>query len=163
MTPAPITAPCSNTSLREVVMTLLPANAFKNMDPTPPQNHVSHNRDLEFPLTIVRPTAATLLAHRNALEALARAPSTSQQLPLQPRMILHAADNIGIRESARARRVAEDGGYWRWREAPDGQAVGARVALRCVALGSLDRCYALRRGECGRRFVAERGMRLAVL
>jgi hypothetical protein len=36
-----------------------------------------------------------------ALEALVRAHSTSQQLALRARMILHAADNIGVRESAR--------------------------------------------------------------
>jgi hypothetical protein len=36
-----------------------------------------------------------------ALEALVRAHSTSQQLALRARMILHAVDNIGVRESAR--------------------------------------------------------------
>ena len=35
-----------------------------------------------------------LPAHREALEALVRAHSTSQQLALRARMILHAADNI---------------------------------------------------------------------
>jgi Lon protease-like protein len=39
-----------------------------------------------------------LPAHREALEALVRAHSTSQQLALRTRMILHAADNIGVRE-----------------------------------------------------------------
>ena len=42
-----------------------------------------------------------LPAHREALEALVRAHSTSQQLALRARMILHAAHNIGVRESAR--------------------------------------------------------------
>ena len=51
-----------------------------------------------------------LPAHREALEALVRAHSTSQQLALRARMILHAADNIGVRESAResTRAVAAD-------------------------------------------------------
>ena len=49
-----------------------------------------------------------LPAHREALEALVRAHSTSQQLALRARMILHAADNIWVRESARE-RMAEDG------------------------------------------------------
>jgi hypothetical protein len=40
-------------------------------------------------------------AQREAREALVRARSTSQQLALRARMILHAADNIGVRESAR--------------------------------------------------------------
>ena len=47
-----------------------------------------------------------LPAHREALEALVRAHSTSQQLALRARMILHAADNIGVRESARERSPA---------------------------------------------------------
>jgi hypothetical protein len=42
-----------------------------------------------------------LPAQREALEALVRGHSTSQQLALRARMILHAADNIGVRESAR--------------------------------------------------------------
>ena len=42
-----------------------------------------------------------LPAHREALEALVRTHSTSQQLALRARMILHAAYNIGVRESAR--------------------------------------------------------------
>jgi len=39
-----------------------------------------------------------LPAQGEALEALVRAHSTSQQLALRARMILHAADNIGVRE-----------------------------------------------------------------
>jgi hypothetical protein len=42
-----------------------------------------------------------LPAQGEALKALVRAHSTSQQLALRARMILHAADNIGVRESAR--------------------------------------------------------------
>ena len=40
-------------------------------------------------------------AQRAALEALVRAHSTSQQLALRARMILQAADDVGVRESAR--------------------------------------------------------------
>ena len=38
-------------------------------------------------------------AQREALEALVRAHSTSQQLALRARMILQAADDVGVRES----------------------------------------------------------------
>ena len=71
-----------------------------------------------------------LPAHRDALEALVRAHSTSQQLALRARMILHAADNIGVRESARELDVwPKTVRYWRkrWREAPDGQSVPERL------------------------------------
>ena len=40
-------------------------------------------------------------AQREALEALVRAHSTSQQVALRARMILQAADDVGVRESAR--------------------------------------------------------------
>src|SRR5215813_1930362 len=72
-----------------------------------------------------------LPAHREALEALVRAHSTSQQLALRARMILHAADNIGVRESARELDVwPKTVRYWRgrWRQAPDAQSVSERVA-----------------------------------
>jgi putative transposase len=71
-----------------------------------------------------------LPAQREALEALVRAHSTSQQLALRARMILHAADNIGVRESARELDVwPKTVRYWRkrWREAPDGQSVPERL------------------------------------
>ena len=57
-----------------------------------------------------------LPAHREVLEALVRAHSTSQQLALRARMILHAADNIGVRESARELDVwPKTVRYWRGR------------------------------------------------
>jgi len=71
-----------------------------------------------------------LPAQRGTLEALVRAHSTSQQLALRARMILHAADNIGVRESARELDVwPKTVRYWRkrWREAPDGQSVPERL------------------------------------
>src|SRR5215471_18959274 len=72
-----------------------------------------------------------LPAHREALEALVRAHSTSQQLALRARMILHAADNIGVRESARELDVwPKTVRYWRgrWRQAPAAQSVSERLA-----------------------------------
>jgi transposase-like protein len=71
-----------------------------------------------------------LPAQRKALEALIRAHSTSQQAALRARMILHAADNVGVRESARELDVwPKTVRYWRqrWREASDGQAVSERL------------------------------------
>ena len=72
-----------------------------------------------------------LPAHREALEALVRAHSTSQQLALRARMILHAADNIGVRESARELDVwPKTVRYWRgrWRQAAAAQSVSERLA-----------------------------------
>ena len=69
-------------------------------------------------------------AQREALEALIRARSTSQQLALRARMILQAADDVGVRESARELDVwPKTVRYWRkrWREAPDGQSVPERL------------------------------------
>jgi hypothetical protein len=72
-----------------------------------------------------------LPADREALEALVRAHSTSQQLVLRARTILHAADNIGVRESARELDVwPKTVRYWRgrWRQAPAAQSVSERLA-----------------------------------
>jgi hypothetical protein len=72
-----------------------------------------------------------LPAHREALEALVRAHSTSQQLALRARMILHAADNIGVRESARELDVwPTTVRLWRGggRQAPAAQSVSERLA-----------------------------------
>ena len=71
-----------------------------------------------------------LPVQREALEALIRAHSTSQQAALRARMILHAADNVGVRESARELDVwPKTVRYWRqrWREASDEQAVSERL------------------------------------
>jgi hypothetical protein len=72
-----------------------------------------------------------LPAHREALEALVRAHSTSQQLALRARAILHAADNIGVCESARELAVwPKTVRYWRgrWRQAPPAQSLPERPA-----------------------------------
>src|SRR5215813_7191293 len=76
-----------------------------------------------------------LPAHREALEALVRAHSTSQQLALRARMILHAADNIGVRESARELDVwPKTVRYWRgrWRAC---RPIRVGAARGCAALG----------------------------
>ena len=70
-------------------------------------------------------------AQREALEALVRAHSTSQQVALRARMILQAADDVGVRESARELDVwPKTVRYWRgrWRQAPAAQSVSERLA-----------------------------------
>jgi transposase-like protein len=71
-----------------------------------------------------------LPAQREALEQLIRSRSTPQQLALCTRMILHAADGVGVRESARELDVwPKTVRYWRrrWRQAADGQSVPERL------------------------------------
>ena len=70
-------------------------------------------------------------AQREALEALLRAHSTSQQLALRIRIILQAADDVGVRESARELAVwPKTVRYWRgrWWQAPAAQSVPERLA-----------------------------------
>jgi transposase-like protein len=88
---------------------------------------------------LIREVAMPLLAdpvtilpeQREALEQLVRTRSTPQQLALRARMILHAADGVGVRESARDLGVwPKTVRYWRrrWRQAADGQSVPERLA-----------------------------------
>jgi hypothetical protein len=68
---------------------------------------------------------------REALEQLVRSRSTPQQLALRAHMILQAADNVGVRESAAELAVwPKTIRLWRrrWREASDGQSVPERLA-----------------------------------
>jgi transposase len=68
---------------------------------------------------------------REALEQLVRTHSTAQQLALRARMIVHAADGIGVRESARELGVwPKTVRYWRkrWRQADDKCSVCERLA-----------------------------------
>ena len=68
---------------------------------------------------------------REALEQLVRTRSTPQQLALRARMMLQAADGVGVRESARDLGVwPKTVRYWRqrWRQAADGQSVPERLA-----------------------------------
>jgi putative transposase len=71
-----------------------------------------------------------LPAQREALEQVVRSRSTPQQLALCARMILHAADGVGVRESARELDVwPKTVRHWRrrWRQAADGQSVPERL------------------------------------
>jgi transposase len=68
---------------------------------------------------------------REALEQLMRTHSTPQQLALRARMIVHATDGIGVRESARELGVwPKTVRYWRkrWRQADDKCSVCERLA-----------------------------------
>jgi putative transposase len=68
---------------------------------------------------------------REVLEQLVRTHSTPQQLAVRARIILHAADGVRVRLSARELGVwPKTVRYWRkrWRQAPDGQAVPERLA-----------------------------------
>jgi transposase-like protein len=68
---------------------------------------------------------------REALEQLIRSHSTAQQLALRARMIVHAADRVGVRESARDLGVwPKTVRYWRkrWRRADAKCSVCDRLA-----------------------------------
>jgi putative transposase len=88
---------------------------------------------------LIREVAMPLLAdpvtvlpeQREALEQLVRTRSTPQQLALRARMMLHAAEGVGVRESARDLGVwPKTVRYWRrrWRRAADRQSVPERLA-----------------------------------
>jgi putative transposase len=68
---------------------------------------------------------------REALEQLVRSRSTPQQLALRARMILHAADTVGVRESAGELEVwPKTVRLWRkrWREAPQKLSVAEKLS-----------------------------------
>lgn len=68
---------------------------------------------------------------REALELLVRTHSTAQQLALRARMIVHAADGVRVRESARELGVwPKTVRYWRkrWRQADEKCSVCERLA-----------------------------------
>jgi len=70
-----------------------------------------------MPLLAADPVSV-LSEHREALEQLIRTHSTAQQLALRARMIMHAGDGLGVRESARELGVwPKTVRYWRkrWR------------------------------------------------
>ena len=83
-----------------------------------------------MPLLAADPVTV-LPEQRAALEQLVRTHSTPQQLALRARMILHAADGVRVRPSARELGVwPKTARYWRkrWREAADRQSVPERLA-----------------------------------
>ena len=93
---------------------------------------------------------------------LVRTHSTPQQLAVRARIILHAADGRGVRESARELDgVAEDGAVLAQAVAVGGRrAVRSRAAGRCAAVGSSGDVHARAnlRGGCDdmREAVGER-------
>lgn len=83
-----------------------------------------------MPLLVADPVTV-LPDQREALEQLVRTHSTAQQLALRARMIVHAADGVGVRESARELGVwPKTVRYWRkrWRQADDKCSVCERLA-----------------------------------
>jgi transposase len=83
-----------------------------------------------MPLLAADPVSV-LPEQREALEHLIRTRSTPQQLALRARMIVQAADGVGVRASARELGVwPKTVRYWRkrWREATDRQSVAERLA-----------------------------------
>lgn len=76
--------------------------------------------------------ALTVLpVQRAVLDQLVRNHSTPQQVALRARMLVHAADGVGVRASARDLGVwPKTVRYWRrrWRQAAEGQPVGERLA-----------------------------------
>jgi putative transposase len=91
------------------------------------------NRGLirEIAMPLFADPVTILPEQREALEQLVRTRSTPQQLALRARMMLHAADGVGVRESARDLGVwPKTVRYWRrrWRQAAEGQSVPERLA-----------------------------------
>jgi putative transposase len=74
---------------------------------------------------------SVLPEQREALEQLVRTRSTPQQLALRARVIVHAVEGVGVRESARELGIwPKTVRYWRrrWRQADDKHSVCERLA-----------------------------------
>jgi len=86
----------------------------------------------EVTMSLLRAHPVTVLPdQREMLEQLIRTHSTPQQLALRARMIVHAAEGMGVRKSARELGVwPKTVRYWRkrWRQADDKQSVCERLA-----------------------------------
>ena len=83
-----------------------------------------------MPLLAAGPVTV-LPEQREVLEQLVRTHSTPQQLALRARIILHAADGMRVRPSARELGIwPKTARYWRkrWRETADRQSVPERLA-----------------------------------
>lgn len=83
-----------------------------------------------MPLLTADPVTV-LPGQREALEQLVRTHSTPQQVALRARIILHAVEGMGVRESARELGVwPKTARYWRkrWRDADGKCAVCERLA-----------------------------------
>jgi putative transposase len=86
--------------------------------------------EVVMPLLAADPLTV-LPEQREVLEQLVRTHSTPQQLAVRARIILHAADGVGVRLSARELGVwPKTVRYWRkrWRQAADGQSIPQRLA-----------------------------------
>jgi transposase len=82
-------------------------------------------------LLLAADPVTVLPEQREALEHLIRTRSTPQQLALRARIVVHAADGVGVRASARELSVwPKTIRCWRkrWRDAADGQSVAERLA-----------------------------------
>jgi transposase len=83
-------------------------------------------------MALLAPDPVTILPdQREALEQLIRAHSTPQQIALRARIIVQAADGVGVRKSARELNVwPKTVRDWRkrWRKASDEQSVPERLA-----------------------------------
>ena len=82
-----------------------------------------------MPLLAADPVTV-LPEQREALEQLVRTHSTPQQVALRARMILHAAQGVGVRESARQLGVwPKTVRYWRrrWQQADEKRSVCERL------------------------------------
>ena len=87
-------------------------------------------QEVVMPLLVAAPVTV-LPEQRETLEQLVRAHSTPQQIALRARIILQAADGVGVRPSARELGTwPKTVRYWRsrWREAAAGQPVPERLA-----------------------------------
>ena len=83
-----------------------------------------------MPLLAAQPVTV-LPDQREVLEQLVRTLSTPQQLAMRARLILHAADAMGVHASARELGVwPKTVRYWRkrWRTADDKRSVVERLA-----------------------------------
>jgi putative transposase len=86
---------------------------------------------LEVVMPLLADPVIVLPEEREVLEQLVRAHSTAQQLGIRARLILHAADGVAVRESAREVGVwPKTARYWRrrWRQAADGRSTAERLA-----------------------------------
>src|SRR6516162_7071726 len=86
-------------------------------------------------LEVIMPLRAVpvmvLPEEREVLEQLVRAHSTPQQLVMRARLILQAADGVGVRESAREVGVwPKTARYWRrrWRQGAEGRSTAERLS-----------------------------------
>ena len=82
-------------------------------------------------MPLIAEPVSVLAEEREVLEQLVRAHLTAQQISMRARLILNAADGVGVRESAREVGVwPKTARYWRkrWRQGVEGRPIGERLA-----------------------------------